>query len=60
MNRGFMNLGFEPYWEVEEINPIVMNGIDVSGTQHDFFSKKSTNYLKDTSNKNIDYDEIFN
>ena len=33
---------------------IVMNGIDVSGTQHDFFSKKSTNYLKDTSNKNID------
>lgn len=32
---------------------------DVSGTQHDFFSKKSTNYLKDTSNKNIDY-EIFN
>ena len=60
MNRGFMNLGFEPYWEVKEINPIVMNGIDVSGTQHDFFSKKSTNYLKDTSNKNIDYilDEV--
>ena len=55
-----MNLGFEPYWEVEEINPIVMNGINVAGTQHDFFSKKSTNYLKDTSNKNIDYDEIFN
>ena len=20
MNRGFMNLGFEPYWEVKEIN----------------------------------------
>lgn len=60
MNRGFMNLGFEPYWDVKEINPIVMNGIDLLGTQHDFFSKKSTNYLKDTSNKNIDYDEIFN
>ena len=45
-NRAFNNLGFEEYFDVNEINPIVMNGISLETTQHDFFSKKSTNYEK--------------
>lgn len=45
-NRAMNNLGFEEYFDVNEINPIVMNGISLETTQHDFFSKKSTNYEK--------------
>ncbi|MGL4562847.1 MAG: class 1b ribonucleoside-diphosphate reductase subunit beta [Brevinema sp.] len=45
-NKALMNLGFEEEFDIEEINPIVLNGLDVSSTQHDFFSKKSTNYEK--------------
>lgn len=45
-NRALMNLGFEEEFEVTEINPIVLNGLNVETTQHDFFSKKSTNYEK--------------
>lgn len=45
-NRAMNNLGFEEYFDVNEINSIVMNGISLETTQHDFFSKKSTNYEK--------------
>lgn len=45
-NKALMNLGFEPRYEVGEVNPIVLNGLNVETTQHDFFSKKSTNYEK--------------
>lgn len=45
-NKALMNLGFEPRYEVTEVNPIVLNGLNVETTQHDFFSKKSTNYEK--------------
>lgn len=45
-NKALMNLGFEPRFEVGEVNPIVLNGLNVETTQHDFFSKKSTNYEK--------------
>jgi Ribonucleotide reductase, beta subunit len=45
-NKALMNLGFEPHFEVGEVNPIVLNGLNVETTQHDFFSKKSTNYEK--------------
>ena len=41
-----MNLGFEEEFEVKDVNPIVLNGLNVETTQHDFFSKKSTNYEK--------------
>ena len=33
-------------FEVKNVNPIVLNGLNVETTQHDFFSKKSTNYEK--------------
>lgn len=45
-NKALMNLGFDPRYEVNEVNPIVLNGLNVETTQHDFFSKKSTNYEK--------------
>jgi len=43
-----MNLGFDPIFEVKQVNPIVLNGLNTETTQHDFFSKKSTNYEKAT------------
>lgn len=45
-NKALMNLGFSPEFEVKEVNAIVLNGLNVETTQHDFFSKKSTNYEK--------------
>ena len=45
-NKALMNLGFEEEFEIKEVNPIVLNGLNVETTQHDFFSKKSTNYEK--------------
>ncbi|EDM36722.1 ribonucleotide-diphosphate [Pedobacter sp. BAL39] len=45
-NKAMMNLGFEELFEVKPINAIVLNGLNVETTQHDFFSKKSTNYEK--------------
>jgi len=45
-NKALMNLGFEEEFEVKDVNPIVLNGLNVETTQHDFFSKKSTNYEK--------------
>lgn len=45
-NKALMNLGYEEEFEIIEVNPIVLNGLNVETTQHDFFSKKSTNYEK--------------
>lgn len=45
-NRALLNLGFEEEFTIHEVNPIVLNGLNVETTQHDFFSKKSTNYEK--------------
>jgi len=45
-NKALMNMGFEPIFEVKQVNPIVLNGLNTETTQHDFFSKKSTNYEK--------------
>lgn len=47
-NKALMNLGFEAIFEVKNVNPIVLNGLNLETTQHDFFSKKSTNYEKAT------------
>lgn len=45
-NKALMNMGFDPIYEVKQVNPIVLNGLNTETTQHDFFSKKSTNYEK--------------
>ncbi|KAF4326015.1 hypothetical protein G195_000049 [Phytophthora kernoviae 00238/432] len=45
-NKAMMNLGFEPLFEDEEVNPIVLNGISTHTKQHDFFSKKGNGYIR--------------
>ncbi|SQA14979.1 Ribonucleoside-diphosphate reductase subunit beta nrdF2 [Streptobacillus moniliformis] len=38
-NKALMNLGFKEEFEIKEVNAIVLNGLNVETTQHDFFSK---------------------
>ncbi|QJD87799.1 class 1b ribonucleoside-diphosphate reductase subunit beta [Cohnella herbarum] len=45
-NKAFMNMGFDPVFEEEEVNPIVFNGISTRTKQHDFFSKKGNGYVR--------------
>ncbi|MEG2935980.1 MAG: ribonucleotide-diphosphate reductase, partial [Clostridium sp.] len=45
-NRALNNLGFEDYYEVGSINPIVLNGLSVETKTHDFFSTKGNGYQK--------------
>ena len=45
-NRALANLGLEPDFEEEDINPIVMNGIKTDTINHDFFSTKGNGYVK--------------
>ncbi|MGG1312623.1 MULTISPECIES: class 1b ribonucleoside-diphosphate reductase subunit beta [Cohnella] len=59
-NKAFMNLGFEPLFPEEEINPIVLNGISTKTKQHDFFSKKGNGYVRATNVEPLtDEDFIF-
>lgn len=46
-NKALMNLGFEPLFEetVTDVNPVVMNGISTSTSNHDFFSQVGNGYL---------------
>ncbi|HZG82339.1 MAG TPA: class 1b ribonucleoside-diphosphate reductase subunit beta [Brevibacillus sp.] len=45
-NKALMNLGLEPSFPEEEVNPIVLNGIRTHTKQHDFFSKKGNGYVR--------------
>lgn len=45
-NKALQNLGLKEVYEVGEVNPIVMNGINTSTKQHDFFSKKGNGYIR--------------
>lgn len=45
-NKAFMNLGLEPPFAEETVNPIVFNGIRTHTKQHDFFSKKGNGYIR--------------
>lgn len=47
-NKALNNLGLDHKFNDVEINQIVLNGLNLETTQHDFFSKKSTNYEKAT------------
>ncbi|MGU3126911.1 hypothetical protein ACVXZZ_10485 [Staphylococcus aureus] len=39
-NKALSNLGFEPYFEEREFNPIIENALDTTTKNHDFFSVK--------------------
>jgi ribonucleoside-diphosphate reductase beta chain len=59
-NKALMNLGLDPYFEDEEINPIVLNGLSTETKNHDFFSVKGNGYVKATNvEKLADEDFIF-
>ncbi|CAM3551561.1 MULTISPECIES: class 1b ribonucleoside-diphosphate reductase subunit beta [Brevibacillus] len=45
-NKALMNLGLDPLFPEEEVNPIVLNGIRTHTKQHDFFSKKGNGYVR--------------
>jgi ribonucleoside-diphosphate reductase beta chain len=45
-NKALMNLGIEPIFEIEEVNPVVLNGIRTETSTHDFFSTKGKGYQK--------------
>lgn len=45
-NRALENLGFEQYYNTQEVNPIVLNGLSTETKTHDFFSTKGNGYQK--------------
>ncbi|AYB37662.1 hypothetical protein D5F52_04835 [Brevibacillus laterosporus] len=59
-NKALMNLGFDPYFEEEEINPIVLNGLNTKTKSHDFFSMKGNGYVKAKVEPICDEDFYFN
>ncbi|MGM0172923.1 class 1b ribonucleoside-diphosphate reductase subunit beta [Enterococcus sp. DIV0800] len=47
-NKSLQNMGFSIYFEdalVNDVNPIVMNGISIETANHDFFSQVGAGYL---------------
>ncbi|UTL74465.1 class 1b ribonucleoside-diphosphate reductase subunit beta [Bacillus halotolerans] len=58
-NKALMNLGFDPYFEEEDINPIVLNGLNTKTKSHDFFSMKGNGYKKATVEPIKDDDFFF-
>ncbi len=46
-NKALMNLGMDPLFPdtAEDVNPVVMNGISTSNSNHDFFSQVGNGYL---------------
>ncbi|KQL36448.1 ribonucleotide-diphosphate reductase [Bacillus sp. FJAT-25509] len=59
-NKALMNLGFDPYFDEEDINPIVLNGLKTDTKNHDFFSVKGNGYVKAvTVEKLTDEDFVF-
>jgi len=60
-NKALMNLGLEPHFPEEPINPIVFNGISTHTKQHDFFSKKGNGYIRTLNVEPLtDDDFVFN
>lgn len=60
-DRALENLGMDKYFKVnkEDVNPLVINGINTNTKNHDFFSTKGNGYIKSTNIAPID-DEVFN
>lgn len=45
-NKALNNLGFDHWFEEEDVNPIVINGLNTKTKSHDFFSTKGNGYKK--------------
>jgi len=57
-NKALQNLGFDPYFEHEPINPIVLNGIDTDTKNHDFFSTKGDGYVMSLNIESLTDDDF--
>lgn len=57
-NKALMNLGFDPYYPEEEINPIVLNGLKTDTKNHDFFSVKGNGYIKTLNIEQLSDDDF--
>lgn len=58
-NKALMNLGFDPYFEYEEVNPVVLNGLNTETKTMDNFSMKGNGYQKMKSEAVQDEDFMF-
>ncbi|MBW5446972.1 class 1b ribonucleoside-diphosphate reductase subunit beta [Cohnella sp. CFH 77786] len=43
-NKALQNLGFDNHFPREDINPVVLNGLNTNTKSHDFFSMKGNGY----------------
>ena len=60
-NKALQNLGFDPrFSEIEDINPVVLNGLSTTSKSHDFFSMKGNSYKMAIIDSIKDEDFIFN
>lgn len=59
-DRALVNLGLPIYFNVQkkDVNPLIINGIDTTTKNHDFFSTKGNGYIKSTNVAPID-DSVF-
>ncbi len=59
-DKALMNIGIDPYFNrtEDDINPIILNGINTDTKNHDFFSTKGNGYIKSTNVAAID-DSVF-
>ncbi|UUV47042.1 ribonucleoside-diphosphate reductase beta subunit [Bacillus phage vB_BanS-Thrax5] len=60
-NKALMNLGLDPLFadKADDVNPIVLNGLSTSTTNHDFFSAVGNGYLMSAVEETKDSDYNF-
>ncbi|WP_281257743.1 class 1b ribonucleoside-diphosphate reductase subunit beta [Paenibacillus donghaensis] len=58
-NKALQNLGFDNYFDEEEVNQIVINGLDTKTKSMDFFSLKGNSYQKAVTEALKDEDFYF-
>lgn len=59
-NTAMENLGFKAVYNVDPVNPIVLNGLSTETKTHDFFSTKGNGYQKGVYEELEDEDFEFN
>lgn len=56
-NRALMNLGFEPLFPAEDVNPLILKQLEIGGESHDFFSGSGSSYIVASAGEGIDDDD---
>lgn len=58
-NRALTNLGKPHYFSHNPINPIILNAMDTTTKNHDFFSTKGDGYVKTLNVEEVNDDDFF-